>query len=111
MRIRRESAALRQFAPEVGELLRRHPALDKRTGVDAGRGVTLEVNNVAVVAIAPAAEEVVETDLIQGGSGREGGNVAADAVLEFVGLDHHRQRIPAHEALDAELDLTTARNR
>ena len=38
-------------------------------------------------------------------------NVAADTFLNLVGLHHHGQRIPAHEALDAALDLTAAGKR
>ena len=73
--------------------------------------MSLEVNDVAVVAIALAAEEVIETDFVQRGGGGERGDVAADALLDLVGLDHHRQRVPAHEALDAALDLAAAGKR
>jgi hypothetical protein len=35
-------------------------------------------------------------------------DVTTDTVLGLVGLHHHRQRVPADEALDAALDLTAA---
>ena len=35
----------------------------------------------------------------------------ADAVFDLVGADDHRHRVPAHDALDAALDLAAARIR
>src|SRR5262245_55206064 len=58
MRIRRQ-AATTGLAPEVVELVLGEPALEERSRVDARRGVTLEVDLVAVPAVALAAEEVV----------------------------------------------------
>ena len=100
-----------QLAAEVVELLRRQPAFEERAGVDAGRRVALEIDDVAVVALALAAEEVVEPDFVERGGGGERRDVAADALFDLVGLDDHRQRIPAHEALDAALDLAAAGKR
>ena len=111
VRIRRQTAALLQLAAEVLELLRRQPAFEEGAGVDAGRGVTLEVDDVAVVVVALALEEVIEADLVERGGRGEGRDVAADAVLDLVGLHHHRQRVPAHQALDAALDLAAAGER
>ena len=108
MRIGRQAAALFQLAAEVLELLGREPALEKRTRIDARGGVTLEVDDVAVERIALALEEVVEADLIERGGRRKGGNVSADAVFGLVGLDHHRQRVPSHQALDPPLDFAAA---
>jgi hypothetical protein len=47
---------------------------------------------------------VVEADLVERRGGAIRRDVAADAVSELVRADHHRQRVPAHEALDAALD-------
>ena len=44
MRVGRQAAARRELAAEVLELLDRQPAFEKRAGVDAGRGVALEVD-------------------------------------------------------------------
>src|SRR5688572_23871548 len=85
--------------------------LDEGAGINAGSGMALEIDDVAVVAIALAAEEVVEPDLVQRGGGGERRNVAADAFLELVRLDDHRQRVPADEALDAALDLAATGKR
>ena len=45
----------------------------------AGRGVALDEHLIAAPAVALAAEEVVEADLVEGGGRRVGGDVAADA--------------------------------
>ena len=64
MRIGREPAARFQFAAEILQLLGREPSLEERTCVDSGRRVSLEVNDVAVVVLAFALEEMVEADLV-----------------------------------------------
>ena len=87
------------------------PAFEERARVDAGRRVALEVDDVAVVVVALALEEVVEPDFVERGGRGEGRDVAADAVFDLVGLDDHRQRVPAHQALDAALDLAAAGER
>src|SRR4029078_8902621 len=73
--------------------------------------MSLEVNDVAVVVLALALEEVVEPHFVQGGGGRKRRNVPTDAIFRLVALHHHRQRVPADEALDAALDLAAARKR
>ena len=83
-------------------------ALEERAGVDAGRGVALEVDVVAGVAVVLAAEEVVEADLVQAGRAGERGEVAADAVGVLVGSHHHHRRVPADEGADAPLDVLVA---
>ena len=78
-------------------------------GVDARRAVTLEVDHVAVEpAFPPAAEEVVEADLVEGGRRGEGRDVAAEAGVLLVGPHHHRHGVPADDALDAALDGAVA---
>ena len=73
--------------------------------------MALEVDDVAVVVVALALEEVVEADFVERGGRRVRRDVTADAVLGLVGLDDHRQRVPADEALDAALDLAAAGER
>ena len=109
MRVGRQAAARLRLAAEVLELLDRQPAFEKRPRVDAGRRVALEEDDVAVVALAPALEEVVEADFVQRGRRGERRDVAADAVAQLVGAHDHRQRVPAHEALDAALEGLIAR--
>ena len=78
--------AAADLAAEVVEVVLGEPALEERPGVHAGRGVALEVDVVAGVAVVLAAEEVVEPDLVQAGRAGERGQVAADAVGVLVGL-------------------------
>ena len=111
VRIRRQPAARLQLAAEVLELLGADAPFEERAGIDAGRGVALEVDDVAVVVVALALEEVVEADFVERRGRRVRRDVAADPLFELVGLDHHRQRVPADEALDAALDFAAARER
>ena len=93
------------------ELLRAQAPFEERPRVDAGCGVALEVDDVAVVVLALALEEVVEADFVQGGGRGERRDVPADAVFRLVRLDDHRQRVPADQALDAAFDLAAAGER
>ena len=111
MRVRREPASFLQFTPEVRQLLRREPAFEKRARVDARRRVSLEVDDVAVVIVALALEEVVEPDFVERGCRRVGRDVTADAVFELVGLDNHREGVPSDQALDPTFDLAATRKR
>ena len=70
--------------------------------------MALEVDVVADQAVVLALEEVVEAHLVQRRRGGEGGQMAADAVGDLVGPDHHGRRVPAHKAADAPLDLLVA---
>ena len=66
VRVARQAAAAATDLPaEVVEVVGREAALHERPGVDAGRGVALEVDGVAGVAVVLAAEEVVEADLVE----------------------------------------------
>ena len=93
------------------QLLDRQPAFEKRARVDAGRRVALEVDEVAFAVLRPGPEEVIEADLVERGRRRVGRDVSADAVRQPVGAHDHGHRVPAHEALDAALDLLAARER
>src|SRR5262245_49022605 len=71
--------------------------------------MALKINLVAVeAALAAAAEEVVEADLVEVGGRGESGNVPADAGEIAIGASDHGQRVPADEALDAALQLALA---
>ena len=108
MRIRRQAAARLQLAAEVLELFGRQAPFEERAGVDARRRVALEVDDVAFCAVVAAAEEVIEGHFVQRRRRGERRDVAADAVLDPVGADDHRHRVPADQALDAALDLAAA---
>ena len=78
-------------------------AFEEGAGVDSRRRVALEIDQVAGVVVGGAAEEVVESDLIQRRRTGKGGDVAADAAVPGVGALDHGQRVPAHDAADAAL--------
>ena len=111
VRIRGEAAAGRELAAEVLQLLRRQPSLEERAGVDPGRRVPLEVDDVAVAVLPLAAEEVVEADFVQRRGGRIGRDVAANPVRRPVAAHDHRHGVPADQALDPALDFLAAGER
>ena len=51
---------------------------------------------------------MVEADVIERGGGGEAGDVTADAGIHLVGLDHHRQGVPAHQGTDAPFHVGVA---
>src|SRR5262249_2172992 len=108
VRVRRQAAAGVQFAAEVLELGRLEPAFEVGAGVNAGRGVALEVDLVAAAWGIGAAQEVILGHLAERRGRGKGRDVAADAVLLAVGANDHGHRIPAHQVLDAALDLAAA---
>jgi hypothetical protein len=95
--------------PEVVQLLLVQAALDERPGVDARRGVALEVHLVPGHPAVLAPEEVVEADLVEGGRTGVGGQVAADGLRPDVGPDHHHGGVPADEGADPALEVLVPR--
>ena len=98
------------LAAERVEVLLAEPSLEKRPGVDAGRRVSLVVDLVAAP-IRPAAEEVVEPDLVKGCSRRVRREMPPDSGVAVVGAGDHRHRVPSHDAADALLHLLVAGER
>ena len=82
MRVRAQALTRLALAPEVVELVLAQAPFEERAGVDAGGAVTLDEDLVAGLAALLAAEEVVEADLVEGGGGGVGGDVAADAYVD-----------------------------
>ena len=110
MRIARQAARRLQLAAEVLQVVFAQPAFEKGPRIHAGRGVPLEIDQVAAVAVvAAAAEEVVEADFVQRGRRGERRDVPAQAVEVLVGPVDHRHRVPANDALDPPLQLAVAR--
>ena len=108
MRIRRQPPAAHLLA-ETGELLVRKPAFEKGPGVDAGRGMALEIHQVAAVLLCRRAPEVVEAHFVQRRRGRVGGDMPAVLGTLAVGVHHHRHGVPADVVLDPALQRHVAR--
>src|SRR5690606_2578179 len=85
---------------EVVQLLLADAALEERARVDAGRAVALDVQQVAGVVLGRRPPEMVEADVVQGGAGAEGGDVAAELAGLAVGGHHHGHRVPADDRAD-----------
>ena len=109
MRVRRQAIAI-DFLAEVVHLIFADAAFHERAGVDARRGVALEEDQVAAVFIGRGLEEVVEANVIQGGTGGEAGDVAAQIRVFQVGTHYHGQRVPAHQRANAAFHEQVARH-
>ena len=64
---------------------------------------------VAGAAVVLAPEEVVEPDLVEARRRRVGREVAADPAEAVVRAEDHRDRVPADDPADPELDLLVTR--
>jgi hypothetical protein len=94
---------------EIFQVLFRNASFKERPRIHSGRGVALEVDEVAGLIAVLAVEEVVVANLGERGERGIGGNMAADAGIVFVGADHHGHGVPAIEAFDAALNFAVAR--
>jgi len=107
MRIGGQAAALGEFLAEILELLLAQAAFHEGARIHAGRGVALEIDDVAGKILGVAAKKMVEGDFVERGGRGEGGDVPAD-VGGGVGLDDHGHGVPTDNALDAALDVAVA---
>src|SRR5699024_8622094 len=89
---------------EIEQLLLADVPFQIGTGIHAGRGMALEVDQVAAVLVTGRMEEVIEADLVQRGRRGVAGDVAADAAVLAVGTHHHGHGVPAQNGADAPLD-------
>src|SRR5690606_10581270 len=82
------------------ELFFGQPPFEVGAAVDAGRGMALEVDQVAAVVFRLGVPEVVLAAAYHGGQRGERGDVAAQVAavrrIVAVGLDDHGHGIPAH---------------
>ena len=112
VRVRRQPAARRELAAgSSGSFSTGDASFEERARVDAGRRMSLEIDDVAVAVLALAAEEMIEADFVERRRRGVGRDVAADAVRCRLAAHDHRHRVPPDEALDPALDFLAARQR
>ena len=92
-------------------MLGAEPAFQKRARVDARGGVALEINQVARLIPVIGVKEMIESDFQQRGQRGISGNVAADAGVVLILVDHHGHGVPADHAFDPPLHGAVARIR
>ncbi|MNT43866.1 hypothetical protein D3C72_1803600 [compost metagenome] len=109
MRIGRQALAV-HFLAEVVHLVFVDAAFEEGAGVDTGGGVALIEDQVAAVLLGRRLEEVVEANVVQGGTGGEARNVAAQVRVFQVGAHHHGQRVPTHQRANAAFHEQVARH-
>ena len=106
MRIGRKSATgVAVLLAEAVKTVGGQPALEEGAGIDSGRRVALDVDLVAATGVGLAAEEVVETHLVERCRRRVGGDVPADTDPGALGAMHHDGGVPSDPASVAALDV------
>ena len=93
------------------QLLLGKVAFEKSTRVNAGRGVWLEVHQIATVVAIGGAEKMIEADFKQISSRREAGDMATQLAVGTIGAHHHRQRVPAQIGAETLFNIQVARVR
>ena len=111
MRVAGETAAVAELAPKIGQLSRRQAAFQKCSRVDTRRGVRLKMHLVPAVAFRAGPEQMVETYLHHGRSGKIGGDMPAYPGTRVISLQHHSHGIPADDVANPSLQLNVARIR
>ena len=94
MRIGGEAVAV-DLLTEAEQLLLGEPAFEEGAGVDAGRGVALDVDQVAAVALGRRMPEMHEAGVVEGRRRLEAGDVAAEFGGFLVGAQHDGRGVPA----------------
>ena len=111
MRVARDALAVDLLA-EVQQLLLGQAAFEEGARVHAGRGMALDVEQVAAVLGRLGVPEVVEAGAEHRRQRGEARDVAAEVAavrrVQAVRLDHHRHRVPAHVGAQPLLDLDVA---
>ena len=98
------------FLAEVVHLVFGDAAFHECAGVNAWRGVALEVDQVAAVFVGRGLEEVVEADVIQGRTGSEAGDVTTQVRIFQVRTHYHGHRVPAYQRANAAFHEQVARH-
>ncbi len=111
MRIRGEAGRIAQLVPEVLQMPLVQAAFQVRPRIVTGRGMTLKVHQVSRLITVRGMEKMIQAYLDQSGQRRVRRNVPANSWVVLVGTNHHGQRIPANETLEAALQRTVTRIR
>ena len=107
MRIRRQPAAGCKLLAEILQLRFINPAFHVGARIHTGRGVTLEINHVARKIFGATPEKMILRHFVKRRGRRKRRDVATDVRIG-IRLHHHRHCIPAHDTLDAALDVAVA---
>ena len=110
MRIAGESLAVDLLA-EVDQLLFADAPFEKCAGIEAGRGMPLQVNEIASVVLCRGVPEMIESDIVERRRRGIARDVAAELARLLVRAHDDGHRVPAGERGDATLDVEVARAR
>ena len=104
-----EEAAALDLLAELQELRLADPSLEEGTGVDAGRGVALDVDQIPAMLGRGSVPEMHEAGVVEGGRRLEARDVAAQLGAFLVGAEHDGQGVPADQRADLVFDRPVAR--
>ncbi len=107
MRIRRDALAFALLAV-AEELLLGQASFDERARIDAGRNVTLHVDQVAAVSVRRRMPEMPEADVVEQRRRLEARDVAAELGRLLVRAQDDRHGVPADRRADLVLELAIA---
>ena len=96
------------FLAEIVEALGAETTFDQRASVDPGRGVALDVDQVAAARVIGPAPEVHEADVVERSGRLEAGDMTAQLRTVLVRPQHHHRRVPTDGRADAVLDRRIA---
>ena len=94
---------------EVHQLIVAQPAFEVSAGVNAGRAMALEIDQVAAMRLVGGMPEMHEAGVVKGRRRLEARDMAAKLGRFLVRLDDHRGGVPADVAADVLLELAVAR--
>ena len=72
--------------------------------------MSLDINQVAATFVIRSTEEMIKTNIVQGGRRREAGNMPAQFTTPFTGTQNHCQGIPAGECPNTPFNFIIARH-
>ncbi len=107
MRIGGQAAAV-DFLAEFVHLFLADAAFEKGARIHAGRGMALEIHQVAAMIIGLAVEEIIEADVVQRRRRGETGDMSAQFRRFAVGIEHEDHRVPARQRADAVFQFLVA---
>ena len=110
MRIGRQALAV-DLLTEAEQLLLGEAALKEGAGIDAWRGMALNVDEIAAMLVRGRTPEMHEAGVVEGCGRLEAGNVASEFGGLLVGLEHDGESVPADGGSDPVLDCPVSRMR
>ena len=89
--------------PKLVSLLFGQVTFQKRSGIDAWRTVSLDIDQVSLLFCGRSTEEIVKTNIVEGCAGLKTWNMVTQGCILEVRPHDHRHRIPPNQRTKATL--------